>query len=280
MKKILFSLFVVVLGSIGCASAPIQRNFTLQGDHGKLSTVVHIPTDKSTYPLVMILHGFNANKDMYLLTELSNQLNERGIATVLFDFNGHGESEGSFLDMTIFNELEDARRIYAYVQKLPNVTSVSAVGHSQGGVIAGMLAGELGVEGLKSIVLMSAAPELKEDTARGELFGIKYDPKNPPEYITLSNGLKVGRAFLETTQNLPIYEVSAQYTGPVLIVHSKDDQLVPYHYGVEYSQVFPHARLETVHGFDHNFTQDTPTVNKIVADFFAEELLNIKGAQF
>ena len=47
--------------------------------------------------LVMILHSFNVNKEMYLLTELSAQLNKRGIA-VLFDFNGHGDSKGSFMN--------------------------------------------------------------------------------------------------------------------------------------------------------------------------------------
>ena len=273
MKKIIFSITACFLLLTGCVSLSAQQDFTLQGDHGKLAAEFHAPDGKKTYPLVLILHGFNANKEMYLLTELSDQLNKRGIATLLFDFNGHGQSEGSFLEMTIPNELEDARRVYAYAKKLPGVTSVSAVGHSQGGVIVGMLAGELGEKKLKSIVLMSPAPELKEDTARGNLFGIKYDPKNVPEYITLSNGLKVGRAFLETTQHLPIYETSAKYAGPVLVVHSQDDQLVPYRYGVEYSKIYKNARLETVHGFNHNFTQDTPFVDKIVTDFFAEQLL-------
>ena len=273
MKKLFFPLLFSILFVVGCSHAPVKQSFTLQGDHGKLAAVLNTPTKQKEYPLVMILHGFNASKEMYLLTELSKQLNERGIATVLFDFNGHGNSEGSFLNMTVPNELEDARRVYAYVKNLPGVTSISAVGHSQGGIVTGMLAGELGENGLKCIVLMAPAPELKEDTARGELFGIKYDPKQVPEYITLSTGLKVGRAFLETTQHLPIYEVSAHYTGPVLVLHSEDDNLVPYRYGVEYSKIFPHAQLKTVHGFDHNFTQDTPAVDKIVADFFAEQLL-------
>ena len=135
-----------------------------------------------------------------------------------------------------------------------------------------MLAGELGAGKLRAIALMSPAPELKEDTAKGNLFGVTYDPKNPPVYITLANGLKVGRAFLTTTPKVPIYEISAKYTGPVLVLHSADDQLVPYKYGVEFSQIYPAAQLKTVHGFDHNFTQDTPTVNKLVADYFVEQL--------
>ena len=119
---------------------------------------------------------------------------------------------------------------------------------------------------------MSPAPELKEDTAKGNLFGVQYDSQNPPEYITLPGGLKVGRAFLETTPHLPIYEVSSRYAGPVLVVHSKDDQLVPYRYGVEYSRIFPQAQLHTLRGFDHNFTRDIAAVDKIVADFFDKQL--------
>lgn len=45
----------------------------------------------------MIFHSSNVNKEMYLLTELSAQLNKRGIA-VLFDFNGHGDSKGSSMN--------------------------------------------------------------------------------------------------------------------------------------------------------------------------------------
>ena len=272
MKKLLV-LFTSVLVFVGCATVQLKQEFTLQGDHGKLSAVLQKPSKSKTYPLVIIMHGFNASKEMPLLTDLSAQLNERGIATLLFDFNGHGQSEGSFLDMTIPNELEDARRVYNYAAKLPCVKSVSITGHSMGAVVAAILAGGLGKDKIKTIVLMSPAPELTEETAKGNLFGVRYNTKRVPEYITLSNGLKVGRAFLETTPNVPIYALSSHYEGPVLVVHSKDDQLVPYKYGVEFSKIYQNAILETLHGFDHNFTQDTTAVNKKITDYLAEQLL-------
>ena len=273
MKKLRFALLAVVFLLTGCASTPLKQEFTLAGDHGQLSAVLHTPKNKKNYPLVMIAHGFNASKDMELLTNLSAQLNARGIATLLFDFNGHGASEGSFLDMTIPNELEDARRVYAYAAKLPHVTSISMTGHSMGAVVVAMLAGELGTEKIRTIVLMSPAPELKEDTAKGDLFGVRYDPKNVPEYITLSNGLQVGRAFLQTTPQVPIYDVAKHYTGPVLVVHSQEDQLVPYRYGVEFSQIYSDARLETLHGLNHNFSQNIAGVNEQIADYLAGQLL-------
>lgn len=272
MKK-LFLLSVVVVLLTSCTGAFIKRDLTINGNHGKLSAVLKTPKNKKSYPLVIIMHGFNANKEMPLLTDLCAQLNERGIATLLFDFNGHGQSEGSFLDMTIPNELEDARRVYAYAGKLPKVKSISAVGHSQGGVVASMLAGELGKDKIKTIVLMAPAPELVQDTAKGNLFGISYDTKKIPPYITLANGLKVGHAYLETTPNVDIYGIAKKYTGSVLIVHSQDDDLVPYKYGVEFSKIYQNAKLETLHGLDHCFTQDTPAVNKKITDYLTKQFL-------
>lgn len=273
MKKLILALFVVFSLLTGCANTSLKNNLSIQGDHGKLSAVLRTPQDKKSYPLVLLVHGFNGHKDMPLFTELERQLNARGIATIRFDFNGHGESEGSFLDMTIPNEIEDARRIYQYVSQLPGVESVSAVGHSQGGVVVAMLAGQLGTDKIKSIALLAPAGELKDDTAKGDLFGTQYDPQNIPEYITLYTGLKVGRAFLATTPHLPIYETAAKYTGPVLIVHSEDDELVPYVYGERFKQGYKNVHLETLHAFDHSFTQDVPGVIKIVTDFFSQKLL-------
>ena len=89
MKKLVL-VFASVLVFVGCASAQLKQEFTLQGDHGKLAAVLQTPKHKKDYPLVIIAHGFNASKEMYLLKDLSNQLNERGIATLLFDFNGRG----------------------------------------------------------------------------------------------------------------------------------------------------------------------------------------------
>lgn len=55
----------------------------------------------------------------------------------------HGQSDGDFRDMTVLNEIEDAKKVFEYARRLPNVTSVSIAVHSQGGVVASMVAGEL-----------------------------------------------------------------------------------------------------------------------------------------
>lgn len=260
-----------ILSSIKNVSAAANQ-ITIDGDHGKLSAILQTPDDRAEYPLVMILHGFNSSKQMTLLSAIADKLEQSGIASIRFDFNGHGESEGSFQNMTISNELNDAKKVYEYVQNLPEITSISVTGHSQGGVVAGLIAGEYGTEKIKSVVLMAPASVLRELARKGELFGTKFDTDNIPEYIELFNGLRVGRAYLEDAKKLPIYEISAQYQGPVLIVHSQDDELVPYSNGEEYNQIYQNSKLKTLRGFDHSFTQNTVEVAQMVADYFIQQL--------
>ena len=78
---------------------------------------------------------------------LAKGLADEGMASIRFDFDGHGKSEGRMQDMTIEKELADARAIWEYVKALPYVQGIGLLGHSQGGVIASMTAGRLAAEG-------------------------------------------------------------------------------------------------------------------------------------
>lgn len=91
------------------ASADTQ-NVSFPGDHGMLSAAVQYPAGRSSFPMVLLLHGFTSSKDDFVISGLADELQSRGIASIRFDFNGHGESEGRFEDMTVLNEIEDAKK--------------------------------------------------------------------------------------------------------------------------------------------------------------------------
>lgn len=272
MLKMLFALILLVL-----IFAPVQvsaqsRNVWIDGDHGRLSAVVQTPDGKTNFPLVIICHGFTGNKDSKLLTSLADYLEAAGIASIRFDFNGHGKSEGRFEDMTVLNEIEDARQVYEYARDMRGVTSISIAGHSQGGVVTSMLAGQLGAESFKSVALMAPAAVLRDDALRGILQGTTYDAINPPAYVEV-RGLKVGRNYIKTAQTLPIYETAENYSGPVFLLHGTADVIVPYTYSLRYEEIYHGgAEIELLDGFDHGFTQDERRAAKIVADYFARQL--------
>ena len=245
----------------------------IEGDHGKLAAIIQTPDNQKNFPLVIICHGFTGNKNEKLLTNLSDDLEKVGIASIRFDFNGHGESEGNFQDMTVLNEIEDAKKIYDYVSKISGVTSISVAGHSQGGVVSSMIAGQLGEKKIKAVALMAPAAVLRDNARAGEFFGKTYDAKNPPEYVEVFDNHKVGRNYILTAQTLPIYETAEKFQGPALIVHGTGDAIVPYGYGLRYHDIYKNSEICLLHGFDHGFNQDNEKAAKIVADFFAKKLL-------
>lgn len=251
-----------------------SQNVTIDGDHGKLSAVIQTPNKLTSYPLVIICHGFTAEKNQDLLKTLANNLEAYGIASIRFDFNGHGASEGDFEKMTVLNEIEDAKLVYAYARDLPGVTSVSMAGHSQGGVVTSMVAGQLGADKIKCIALMAPAAVLREDALRGNIFTEHYDAINPPEYVELDHrGTKrLGRAYIKTAQTLPIYETAERYHGKAFMIHGTGDIVVPYTYSLRYQKIYPGSKLRLLKNFDHGFTQDIKKTAKIVADYFKGQL--------
>lgn len=272
MLKIFVGLILSVVMMIPSLTSAKSQDLWIDGDHGKLSAVIQTPDDKATYPMVIILHGFTSEKNFELLTTLANDLEVAGIASIRFDFNGHGASEGNFSDMTVLNEIEDAKKVYEYVRNLPEVTSIGITGHSQGGVVTSMLAGKLGAKKISAIALMAPAAVLREDAIRGNLFGIQYDPLNPPETVEIFGGYNVGRNYIVTAQNLPIYDTSKKYKGSALMVHGTGDTIVPYTYSIRYKNIYKGSKLEFLKGFDHGFSQDITKPAKIVADYFSRKL--------
>lgn len=272
MLKIFLSVVLAIIFSLPLTANAKSQALQINGDHGKLSAILQTPGGKKYYPLVIICHGFTGNKNEPLLTNLANDLEAAGIASIRFDFNGHGESEGNFSDMTVLNEIEDAKKVYAYAKNLSEVTHISVAGHSQGGVVASMLAGELGTEKVKAVALMAPAAVLRDDAIRGHIFDKTYDSINPPETVEIFNGLKLGRNYIKTAQTLPIYETAEKYQGSALMIHGTGDIVVPYTYSLHYQHIYPHSRLELLTNFDHGFSQDVLRAAKIVSDFFVEKL--------
>ena len=270
-KIILFLLSLLLSASV---SARTER-ISITGDHGQLVGDVQIPEDFSKQgPIVIICHGLTGNRNETLLTGIADSLECRGIASLRFDFNGHGESEGDFAQMTIPNEIEDARRVVKWVMTDGRFGCIGIVGHSQGGVVAAMLAGELGRDVISAVTLLAPAGVLRDYAISGMMLGESHpqgDPLDPPEYFTMWNH-RFGREYYTTTFWLPIYETSAKYNGNGCIIHGTADRLVPFTYGQRFHEQWQRSEMHLLNHFDHGFTQNQSMVAHLTADFFQRKI--------
>lgn len=242
-------LVVLVATSLRAETIPV----TIDGPSGRLSAVVQRPAHphRARVPLVVICHGFTADKEGYLLRVLADSLEAHGVASIRFDFDGHGQSEGRFQDMTVPREIDDARCVVAYAHSLPWVGRVVLAGHSQGGVVAAMASALMGKKQVAARILLAPAAVLRDDALRGNTFGAQYDPLDPPEYVNMWDGHKLGGDFIRTAVSLPIYETARRYRGPQLVVHGEADRIVPYTYGLRFHDEGHRSRWQLLPRADH-----------------------------
>lgn len=230
-------------------------NVEIQRDGLTLRGILNTPkTDK--FDLVVLMHGFTADKGDEpgsLLYELADGFEKQGMGTLRFDFNGHGQSDGEFKNMTVLNELGDANAILNYARSIKGIEHLYLVGHSQGGVVASMMAGYY-PDKINKLVLLSPAATLKDDSQKGELQGSKYDRNNIPDELNILGGKTVGGFYLRTAQNLPIYEVAKLYKGPVCLIHGTDDEIVNNIASQRYSDTYFNSELHLIPDADHIYS--------------------------
>ncbi|MCC8161113.1 MAG: alpha/beta fold hydrolase, partial [Oscillospiraceae bacterium] len=249
----------------------IKRDgLTLKGD-------VLRPEGGGKCPAVIIFHGLmsdrgNPRRNMFV--DIADAAVGKGMAVFKFDFDGHGESDGSFSDMNVFSEILDAAKIIDYVRGLDWVSEINIVGHSQGAVVGGMIAGYYR-EYVSRLVMLAPAATLKDDALKGSCFSIEYDSYNVPEHITMKNDnnetFEIGNLYFRIAKTLPIYETTSLFKGKTLIIHGSEDDAVGVIGSKRYAEAMDNVRLEIIEGENHGLCKfSLDNVVKEVAEFLSE----------
>lgn len=243
--------------------------FNVQRDGLTLAGIFE-PAPHPTGTVAILMHGFTSDRgytSTALLVQLAARLRAIGVGTVRFDFNGHGQSDGSFADMTVFNEIADAQAVLSAVKTRLHPHHIDLLGHSQGGVVASMLAGYY-PDLIHKLVLMAPAATLKDDALAGHTRGLDYDPHHIPATLPLTADQTLGGFYLRTAQLLPIYETAQAFTGPVCLIHGAADQIVSPIASQRYADVYATSTLHQLPGASHGLDGDArPTVLRLATDF-------------
>lgn len=269
-------VFFIIAMVLCSAAVPAQTDstFYINGSMGRLAARLQLPVlgAGEKCHMVVVCHGFTSSMDDPVVAGVAAKLLDAGFGVLRFDFNGHGRSEGDFVEMTVPNEIGDALVAVAFARNLPQAVDVSLVGHSQGGVVAAMTAGRLGSGVIRSLVLMAPAAVLRDDALRGNTMGAVYDPWHAPEYVVLPSGHKLGRAYIQTAIDLPIYEMAARYDGPALVIHGMADRVVPYTYGQRFGREMPDCAVRLIPGDDHVFSANKAYAASLAAEWLVKAL--------
>jgi dienelactone hydrolase len=131
-----------------------EERVAIVGPAGSLGASVILPEGDGPFPGVVFLHGSGPqlrDANRWAAQELSRY----GIASVVYDKRGVGESEGDFVGASLEDLARDGMAVAEYLLKSAAVSAVGFAGHSQGGWI-GPLAGCLWPA--TAFVISSAGP--------------------------------------------------------------------------------------------------------------------------
>ncbi|WP_295745598.1 alpha/beta fold hydrolase [uncultured Limosilactobacillus sp.] len=235
----------------------------------KLHALLEGTTSLVNDSIAILMHGFKGDlgyDDHQLLPTIAKALNQAGLPTLRFDFAGCGKSDGHFVDMTVPGEILDGMRVIDFVRQQVKPQHLYLIGHSQGGVVASMLAAYYR-DIIDKVVLLAPAATLKDDALAGVCQGATYDPQHIPDEVTVG-GWPVGGNYFRTAQLLPIYETAQHFANPVLLIHGTADQVVSPAASQKYNVILPDSQLHLIDDEGHMF--DGPhrsTVVSLITNF-------------
>jgi alpha-beta hydrolase superfamily lysophospholipase len=140
------------------SAAPQQRSNVIQAaTHPRIDSVafvsgaitlrgvMHLPAGAPPYPAVFFLHGGGAQYLNNEPTDFARMLVAQGIAALVYDKRGTGNSGGDFSSSTFADFVADGQAAYRYLASRPDIRAdrVGVLGFSQGGRLAPIVASTL-----------------------------------------------------------------------------------------------------------------------------------------
>lgn len=131
----------------------------------RLSGTLLTPALGGPHPAVVFAHGWGSGQVSPRNRIVAEELVAEGFAALLFDFTGHGDSEGTETDSTLDQQVDDLGAAIGLLEALDEVDSsrVGVMGASSGGAVALLRAAR--DPRIRALVLRSANPTGAEAAA-------------------------------------------------------------------------------------------------------------------
>lgn len=218
-----------------------------------------------TGPGIVFLGGFKSDMSGTKAVFLEDWAKWQGQAFLRFDYSGHGESSGDFLDGAIGDWFEDALAVITTLTSGPQVL----VGSSMGGWIALQVARAI-PERVAGLVGIAAAPDFTEDSmwtafddAQRRDLAEKGRVELPSDYS--DEPYVITRRLIEDGRNRLVLRSPLNLPFPVRLLQGTADTDVPPAVALRLLDhaTGPDIRLSLVKGADHRFS--TPECLAMIA---------------
>jgi pimeloyl-ACP methyl ester carboxylesterase len=214
---------------------------TIDVGTGPAARAIAVRKRDGAAPGLFWLGGFKSDMQGTKAVALDQWASGQGRASIRFDYSGHGESGGNFVDGTIGRWLEDSAAVFERFARGPQVL----IGSSMGGWLALLLVRELrqrarGAGSVAGLVLIAPAVDFTE-----ELMWKKLSPEVKRQIETQGSWQRpsqysdapysITRALIEEGRNHLLLSGLIETGCPVRILQGVQDADVPWQHAVELS---------------------------------------------
>lgn len=254
-----------------------MKKVSFKNKKGEILAGLLFSGEKGGMPVVVVCHGFTGSKEGHgKAVEMARFLFQNGCAALLFDFTGCGESQGSFLDLTLSGQIGDLTCAVDFCLE-NGLWPVFTLGRSFGGTTAICQAA---FDNRISGVCTWAAPASLMDLFLGFTDEELPDDENAPVTLAGAEGIiYLKKSFFTDLSRYDVRRCASLISPrPLLLVQGTKDEVVP---PLEASIIYDAARdpreLFLVEGADHQFSNHYSTVWQIFLNWLKVQGLGVRG---
>lgn len=242
-----------------------MKEYFIHDDGIRLHAKLETPSDAEKCPLALLIHGFTGHMEEPHLLAVRDTLLSCGIAVLRVEMYGHGQSDGSFEDHTLLKWVNNAIAAADHARELDFVTDLYLCGHSQGGLLAILLAG-LKPDLFRAVIPLAPATSIAYGARVGNVLGMTFDPDHIPDVIFCGERRLKGN-YLRAAQLVDVDQAISRYHGPVLLVHGDADASVPLQCSIDAQKQYDNGNLVIIPGDTHCYDHHLDKVTAAVKDF-------------
>jgi pimeloyl-ACP methyl ester carboxylesterase len=230
----------------------VERKFIFKDAQDRRVSAVLSSPHPACKRIMVLCHGFMGYKDSWINRTLSETLARHGVATLRFDFFGHGESEGQLQDILLTTLVSQTESAIAMTRG-HGFTHIGLLGSSFGGLVALLVAAKsraLSVLGLRCPV--SDFPALLQQQFGRMAIELWRRLGQVPDSL---GHIPVHYRFYEDCRQYNAYRAAEAVIVPTMIVHGQNDEVIPVN---QSRKLIGHIRgtktLHVIDGADHRFS--------------------------
>ncbi len=216
-----------------------------------LFSVLNLPAREARRTGVVLCHpmGEEKHKSYRAYVELARRLAASGFASLRFDCEGFGDSEGELVQATVCSQLDDIRDAVARLQDVSAVTRVALIGARFGATLAALAGSDARVAALALIAPIVSGASYWESMLRAHqmsfmMRGLKtkkrqdlLDELSSDGYIEISADF-LSKSLVDQITAIDLLSAPHQFEGPCFIAAVASDNA-----GVEDARALANALL-------------------------------------